>query len=512
MTHALNILLIDDDPDHCELISRALRDGSRDVRIQCATNCSDALAALSREKFDLVLTDFNLEDGQADALLCFIREHQLACPTIVVSGSDEQDVVIRSMRSGSFDFLHKDDAVVSAKLWDRLDAVIGNHANQQRERRRMERRVFRLEQLATRDPLTGLANRRALERQFGDQGRHLMDRRGECVVIMVDIDHFKQINDSYGHDCGDRVLRTVARAMRQHCERSDLLARWGGEEFIMCRPDSSLAVGMHWAEQVRNAVAQITVRWRKKRIGVTISIGVHAEPCVDIARIAVSSADQAMYYAKQNGRDRVCSTRHALFADLVGRLAPGDPVGRYRDLLAAADGHLGPTQRAHLTAHSMQVSDAAWQLARLLNIPQELRQRVRCAGMLHDIGKFCVPECVLDKPSGLSEEECQLIRRHPHDGADFARLLGVDVLTAACILRHHDRHDTPRPTNDLREVLGGQVLHVADAFVTMTSDRSYQPARSPEEALTELRRQRGRQFAPHVVDAALNCFAGVAIA
>ena len=146
-------------------------------------------------------------------------------------------------------------------------------------------------------------------------------------------------------------------------------------------------------------------------------------------------------------------------------------------------------------------------IAESLDLTPSVRNCLRIAGYLHDVGKFCIPEKVLDKPGALDENESHLVRRHSGDGAEFAVLLGADELSAACIRQHHDRFDAPRGRVETIEVLGGQVIHAADALVAMTSDRPYQPARRMSEALTELRRERGRQFAPRVVDAAMTCFA-----
>ncbi|MCB9851270.1 MAG: diguanylate cyclase [Phycisphaerales bacterium] len=508
MRPPLSILLIDDDAGHRELISRALLADGRPLCIDAVANCSDALAALSTERFDLVLTDFNLDDGEADTLLCFIRKHRLGCPTVVISGSDEQDIVVRSMRSGSFDFLHKNDAIDPAKLWRRLDAVIGQHRGMQCERRKMERRVRRLEQLATRDPLTGLSNRRAVESILTGNGRRTLDRRGEVVLAMLDIDHFKRINDTFGHQCGDRVLRTIARLMKRMAKRNDIVARWGGEEILVCRLNSNLAAGICWAEEIRAAIEKLKLPWDDQLVPVTVSIGVHAEPCHDSIQSALSHADHALYYAKQRGRNRVRTSRHALFADLIGRVTTGEPQRRFDALLDEAREQLGPTQREHLTEHSRRVSELVSHVAAVLGLNDDLREHLRLAGRLHDIGKFCVPENVLNKSSTLHETERKLLNRHAADGGEMAEIMGVERTIAGFVRRHHDRFDAPSSGNDPRpvdrtEALGGHVIHVADALVTMTSERSYKATRSLPEALAELRQESGRQFSPDVVDAAI---------
>jgi putative nucleotidyltransferase with HDIG domain len=176
--------------------------------------------------------------------------------------------------------------------------------------------------------------------------------------------------------------------------------------------------------------------------------------------------------------------------------------------IAQEQAKLGPTQIEHLTDHSKRVSDAAVKLGRRMGFDRSGMRHLRTAGVCHDLGKLIVPESILAKPGKLDDAEKQIVERHAEDGAAMAQMLGADDETTDFVRLHHRRFTEQSGYGGIvRQLLGAQVLSVADAFVAMTSNRSYQPARSPAAALEEIERERGRQFSPDVVDAARSTFA-----
>jgi two-component system cell cycle response regulator len=360
-----------------------------------------------------------------------------------------------------------------------------------------------LAHLAEQDPLTGLANRRRLERLFENR-RFARDRRGCVSVIMLDLDHFKRINDRHGHDCGDRVLRAVADAVRDCAGANDVVCRYGGEEFVIIRPATSLAAAVHWAEALREKVAGLEIRWGDRRVAVTVSIGVVNCASPRLSPAIISRADQAMYLAKRRGRNVVCTWQMVLFREAALRVMSSSPrpvEERLRNVLMQVRHHLGPTQWNHLTTHAEDVSTLAVRLGKAFGLDQVTIERLRVAGLCHDLGKFLIPEAVLAKASALCEEERALLARHSADGAAMSIVLGMDPATADYIRFHHTRCDGTAAVDTCNGSvpLGARILAVADALVTMTSHRPYQPARSLGTAARELRYGSGGQFDPDVV-------------
>jgi diguanylate cyclase (GGDEF)-like protein len=157
------------------------------------------------------------------------------------------------------------------------------------------------------DPLTGLFNRRYMQESLKREIARAR-RQGQPVgVIMIDIDHFKQFNDTYGHEAGDRVLKELASLLQSHIRSSDIACRYGGEELLLILPDASLVDTQHRAEQLREKVKQLRVRYRHQNLGsITISLGVACCPDQGLTGEAViQAADRALYRAKKLGRDRV---------------------------------------------------------------------------------------------------------------------------------------------------------------------------------------------------------------
>ena len=167
-----------------------------------------------------------------------------------------------------------------------------------------------LSALATEDPLTGLMNRRGMEDALhvtlASAGREDLP----TAAIMVDIDHFKRVNDSFGHDTGDQVLRQIANLLAGMCRASDVVARVGGEEFLLVLPNTTMGAARVLAERIRVAVAERPMQVDGHDIAITISLGVAGSAGFANLDVLSSEADQAMYIAKRGGRNRVASFEH----------------------------------------------------------------------------------------------------------------------------------------------------------------------------------------------------------
>ncbi len=167
-----------------------------------------------------------------------------------------------------------------------------------------------LSHLATEDPLTRLLNRRGLEDAMQVSLAHAGRRGLATSAVMVDIDHFKKVNDSFGHDTGDQVIRAVARLIQRMSRASDVVARTGGEEFLLVLPDTGLEAARVLAERIRTAIGDHPLLVDQQRIAITVSLGVAcAEGDADLDELS-QEADRAMYMAKRGGRNRVASVEH----------------------------------------------------------------------------------------------------------------------------------------------------------------------------------------------------------
>jgi diguanylate cyclase (GGDEF)-like protein len=168
--------------------------------------------------------------------------------------------------------------------------------------RRAEKKLV---ELATKDPLTGLSNRRNLL-ALAEHEIARAQRSGEPIALVIaDIDHFKQINDRHGHDAGDHVLSHVGALLMQMCRGQDIVARWGGEEFLLLLPATSIDAATALAERIRESVAGAAIDHGGKRVNVTLSLGVATLVAGEELSAAIARADGALYQSKAQGRDRV---------------------------------------------------------------------------------------------------------------------------------------------------------------------------------------------------------------
>lgn len=162
-----------------------------------------------------------------------------------------------------------------------------------------------MEQLSRIDPLTQLANRREGTRALEAASQQAIQTEQQFAVLLCDLDRFKEINDLFGHDCGDEVLRVVARTLRDAARLGDCVARWGGEEFLVVLPETRLADAIWVAERLRTAVNQVHCEWQGQYMMPTISIGVAVRQTDQTIDQVIKAADQALYQAKHLGRNLV---------------------------------------------------------------------------------------------------------------------------------------------------------------------------------------------------------------
>jgi diguanylate cyclase (GGDEF)-like protein/putative nucleotidyltransferase with HDIG domain len=357
---------------------------------------------------------------------------------------------------------------------------------------RSDRLIDRLAEAARTDPLTGLLNRRGfqefLEERFADQ----------LGLVVADLDHFKALNDRFGHHAGDDVLRGFADLVRKTTPT-------GGEEFAILIPGADTRTALEVAEALR--------RMTRESLGaggllLTVSLGIathpeHAETPEDLLR----AADKALYLAKQMGRDR--SIVFSAEAHAAGELRPSEAARREQAAAVLVMAEALDVRDGGTAAHSRTVGRYAELIARQLGLPEERVERIRLAGVLHDIGNLGVPDQVLRKPGRLTEGELNEIAKHPEVGARILAGAGLDDV-ASWVVAHHERPDGegyPYGLSVADIPLEARILAVADAYEAMTASRLYRGARPHTDAAAELLRCSGTQFDDDVVQAFLTALA-----
>lgn len=310
----MKVLIVDDSPEMLAIARYWLeREG---LQVECTSTGREALGKAADGVPDIILLDIDLPDMTGWDVCRALKSSPAVShiPVIFLTASVETADVVRGLDLGAVDYVTKpfDPPVLAARV-------------------RVGLRTKRLQDLlrtsALLDPLTELPNRGAFEARLREE----WDRRGryggELALVLLDIDHFKRVNDRWGHRVGDQVLQEVAQRIRGTCRRCDLAARYGGEEFAIIAPSVDAEHAAYLAERIRAAIAGDPVATDRDAIPVTLSAGVSDATGLAESAALVERADEALYRAKRTGRNRVVTLSGA---PLARREAPGSSAAEPR--------------------------------------------------------------------------------------------------------------------------------------------------------------------------------------
>lgn len=293
------LLIVDDSPFDLRVLGTLLRDMAQ---VSVASSGAEALSLAADRMFDVIILDVMLGDWDGFELCRRIRampQHAMT-PIIFVTGLSDHDSEERGLRLGALDFITKPFAPAL------VQARIGNYIALSRSQRALWEANSELSRLAVVDSLTGLTNRRYLD-SAADTELRRADRQDQPITMMVlDLDHFKTINDTHGHGVGDAVLVAMGQAWRGTLRSEDVLSRVGGEEFVALLPDTDTAQAEVLADRLLAVTRRLSVPVDNIDLGVTVSIGIAVRAPrsgMDYGRF-LATADAALYEAKRLGRDR----------------------------------------------------------------------------------------------------------------------------------------------------------------------------------------------------------------
>jgi len=342
----LKFLLVEDDPDAAMLMCETLEDH---FGKGCVTHVGTITRAIASDvaDIDMVISDMNLPDGMGLEVIDKLLARRPDLPIIMVTGEAVMELAMDAIRKGAYDYVVKAGDYLFAvpvvieknmAIWRTKQENVELHDKLTRtldeiriKNEQLEEAVDRLETMAATDPLTGLHNRRAfhkvLEQRFAETNRH----RNDLACLMIDLDGFKQLNDTMGHQAGDELLQRASRVLEANCRRSDVAGRYGGDEFIVLLPQTDETTAKQVAERIAEEFNRLGAASYEKSDGgvarVTMSMGLatfqNARP-VNPDQI-IAFADHALYRAKALGKTQLCVYRNASEAQPGDRESANQP-------------------------------------------------------------------------------------------------------------------------------------------------------------------------------------------
>lgn len=384
--------------------------------------------------------------------------------------------------------------------------------------RRLESAFGRLAEMSRTDELTGLANRRhfmnVLDAFYAQSRRY----NRPLSLIVMDVDFFKAINDTGGHEAGDRLLKTVAGAIESASRKADLPARLGGDEFAILLPETIATDAEAVAQRIRKSLSeQRAIEGLEMQVTLSIGISDLNAGEIDSPEAMQSVADRALYAAKENGRNRIVQG-HQLQGISLTNGEGGEQVSKLYKKLAGLDSQfkdlflngieevleLLETRAPDMADHTHKVQHYAALIAREMGLSSRVVKHIEIAAMLHDIGMLAMPDSILRSEEKLTGQDLRLLRQHPLISVRIMEGMEFLEQEIPAVRYHHEWFNGsgyPEGISGKAIPLSARILSVADAFDSMTSSRMFRQAVSFEEAIKELGNQAGKQFDPDVVAA-----------
>ncbi len=376
------------------------------------------------------------------------------------------------------------------------------------------------------DALTGVGSRKLLEDKLQEECDRARRYKRPFSVAIIDLDHFKMVNDVLGHATGDDAICRLAECMRREKRGPDVLARYGGDEFVILLPETRAADAAILLERIRNRVQQIRL---DQDMSLSISCGI-AESLPETAEAAgdiMRRADVALYDAKNGGRNCVKLWDHGM----VRLLSNSDiEIERIKKLQRRLIGLSEKAEKlfmesiwglvqaleakdAHARKHSVNVTTYAVAIARTMELGPRYVDLIHRAAMIHDIGKIGVPDAILLKPDHLTAHERTIVEQHPMIAVRILEKMSFLEKEVAIVRHHHEKWNGQGYPDGLARAaipLGARIVAAADTLDALTSTRPYHASRSVAEALHILKDSSGYDFDPTVVAALVTWVESVA--
>lgn len=305
----MRILIVDDNPNHSELAARRLMKEGWEVSVTDNPEPDESFKG-----YDFILLDYSMPNRTGLEVLKLLRERDIHAPVVFLTGHGNEIIASEAIKQGAFDYVVKDTHLL---YLERLPSIIreakSKHELIETNRfliQELRRANERLQKMTFTDEMTGIYNYRFMSRQVDQETQRSIRYGKPLAVCVIDIDHFKEINDQYGHPVGDAVLKELAQILKESTRAVDYVGRYAGDEFLIVFPDTPLTDAIRLCERIRINVADHLFKSQDRVLHVTVSIGVadYDMKRRKTAEDIIEGADKCLYHAKKSGRNRVSSS------------------------------------------------------------------------------------------------------------------------------------------------------------------------------------------------------------
>jgi len=460
-----NIMLIDDSFFDRQIIKRLLEKRLKDISIYEMDNGLDVVNNLLKYNIQTCILDVLMPGKNGYKVLEELKAHPETkdIPVIICTVIDDIEGIEKALLLGALDYFSKPLSEETRKI--SLPLKVKNAIE-------LMKRKQEISFLSFHDQLTGLYNRRFYEEELK---RLDTERNLPFTLVMLDVNGLKLVNDAFGHLLGDKLLQRLARVMKNECRTDDIIARIGGDEFVIIFPKTTFQQAKTIVKRLSNSIAKEKVEYLDLSVSYGFATKVEA---IEEMPVIFQKAEECMYKRKLSESIKMrCKTIKIITNTLYEK---------------------NPREEKH----AKRVSQLSVALGAALNLSSEDISKLRMAGLMNNIGKITVNEKILNKISSLTECEWSEIKRHPETGYKILSSVNKFAPLAEDILSHHERWDGkgyPRGLKGEKISLRARIIAIADAYDAMISDRPYRKALSKEDALEEIKRNAGTQFDPHLV-------------
>lgn len=501
------VLIVDDDRSIRWLLNHLLENAG----YECieASDANEAYRRVLDDRPQIILTDWYMPGMSGLELVERIRATELDWyPYILlVTASEDQQT---GLDSGADDFITK--PIKAEQVLPRVRAgqrIVSLQESLRKKNLLLNENIDRLAKLAVADPMTGLLNRRAFREAAEREWKRAERYNLPLTCVMIDIDLFKRINDTYGHAAGDLVICRMGELLKQRFRDTDIICRYGGEEFCLLLTNTVIQEGTRIAERLRQIVAAAKLPEIGEDFSFTVSCGLATRSFNTLTVEAlIDLADQALLVAKRTGRNRVVGheeieTSLSLFGAEEVPVNPGDrrdvgvliPYQIVNTLLTVLNHRDSAT-----LLHSQRVARLCKSFGHHLALDPAERLTLEIAALLHDIGKLTLPDEILNKSGRLSDEEYAVAQRH--------RAVSIDLLSSCFsnqklldIVRYSGQaYDGTRGEPAGEDIpLGSRILAVTSLYDDVRYGRAWWQPHTAEDALIVLTQMAGKQLDPSLV-------------